>query len=419
MTGRAAGPAMSSHDAALPPLASPLRRPRTARRFAIGLGVLLVIAALIICAAVGDLGSEATRVFLRALALSSGLSLLPVAILWFLDRRERETPWLFAAAFLWGGLIATAFALPVNTAAIMAIAGWLEHNATLGDMLGPEAALMIGAPLAAPVVEETLKGLGIVLLFWLARGEFDNVRDGFIYGALVGAGFNWFESALYVQQNFVQFGTAPYGFQLGMRYAWLGLAGHAMFSGIFGASLGLARMGPRRWLHYLAPVAGYLLAVLGHAWNNALPLLLALVAAESGEGPPTEAQAAPALGLFEAMTSASISNLFIFLPFALLLAWIIRRSGRWERAVIREELAHEVGGSVTAAEFAAVERDAAFRTRRVDARDRAASAALVNAQNELAFRKRRLRDRGFDPEQDPVVARRRDEIAQLRARLHG
>ncbi len=410
---------MPSHVTALPPLASPLREPRVARRFAIAVGVLLIVAALIICAAVGGLGSEATQVFLRAFALSSGLSLLPVAILWFLDRREREKPWLFAAAFLWGGLIATAFALPANTAAIMAIAGWLEHNATLGDMLGPEAALMIGAPLAAPVVEETLKGVGIVLLFWLARGEFDNVRDGFIYGALVGAGFNWFESALYVQQNFAQFGSAPYGFQLGMRYAWLGLAGHAMFSGIFGASLGLARMGPRRWVHYLAPVAGYLLAVIGHAWNNALPLLMALIAAEAGEAPPTEAQAPPALGLFEAMASASISNLFIFLPFALLLAWIIRRSGRWERAVIREELAHEVGRGVTPAEFEAVERDAAFGTRRIDARDRTASAALVNAQNELAFRKRRLRDRGFDPEQDPVVAQRREEIAQLRGRLHG
>ena len=86
--------------------------------------MLLIVAALIICAAVGGLGSEATQVFLRAFALSSGLSLLPVAILWFLDRREREKPWLFAAAFLWGGLIATAFALPANTAAIMAIAGW-------------------------------------------------------------------------------------------------------------------------------------------------------------------------------------------------------------------------------------------------------------------------------------------------------
>ena len=410
---------MTSSDVALPPLASPLRHPRVARRTTIGLGTLLAVAALIICAAVGGLGSEATRVFLNALALSSALSLLPIAILWYLDRRERETPWLFAAAFLWGGLIATAFALPFNTAAIMAVAGWLEQNAALKEMLGPEAALMIGAPLAAPVVEETLKGLGIVLLFWLARGEFDNVRDGFIYGALVGAGFNWFESALYVQQNFAQFGAAPYGFQLGMRYAWLGLAGHALFSGVFGASLGLARLGPKRWLHYLAPVAGYLLAVLGHAWNNALPLLIAFASAQAGEAPPTEAQAPPQLGLLEAMTSASISNLIIFLPFAVLLAWILRRSGRWEREVIREELAAEVGRSVTPEEFAAVGRDAAFRTRRIDARDRAASAALVNAQNELAFRKRRLRDRGFDPEQDAVVARRRDEIASLRERLHG
>jgi hypothetical protein len=166
-------------------------------------------------------------------------------------------------------------------------------------------------------------------------------------------------------------------------------------------------------------VAGYLLAVIGHAWNNALPLLLALGAARAGEAPPTEAQAPPPLGLVEAMTSASVSNLVIFLPFALLLAWIIRRSGRWEREVIREELAAEVGRSVTPEEFAAVERDTTFRTRRIHAPDRAVSAALVNVQNELAFRKRRLRDRGFDPEQDPIVARRREEIASLRERLQG
>jgi RsiW-degrading membrane proteinase PrsW (M82 family) len=408
-----------NHDTAttLPPLASPLRRPRVARSVAITLGVLLLLAVLIICAVVAGLGSEAARVFLTALAISSALSALPLAILWYLDRRERESPWLFAAAFLWGGLIATAFALPMNTAAIMAIAAWLEHNATIRDMLGPEAAVMIGAPIAAPVVEETLKGLGIVLLFWLVRGEFDNLRDGFIYGALVGAGFNWFESALYVQQNFAQFGTAPYGFQLGVRYAWLGLAGHAMFSGILGASLGLARMGRRTWWRWLVPVAGYVLAVLGHAWNNALPLIMALAAAQAGEAPPGEMQAPPTLGLLQAMTSASISNLVVFLPFALLLAWIIRRGGRWERQVIREELADEVGRSLTPEEFAAVECDRIFLTRRIDARNREASAALVIAQNELAFRKRRLRDRGYDPEQDPVVARRRAEIDALRARL--
>jgi RsiW-degrading membrane proteinase PrsW (M82 family) len=400
----------------LAPLSSPLRRPEVARRVTIAVGVLLAIAALVICAAVGGLGSSATQVFLGALAVSTLLSIIPVAVLWFLDRRERESPWLLAAAFLWGGLIATSFALPLNTAIIVAISQWLEHEVALKEMLGPEAALMIGAPLAAPLVEETTKGIGIVLLFWLVRSEFDNARDGFIYGALVGAGFNWFESALYVQQNFVQFGDAPFGFQLGSRYAWLGLTGHAMFSGIFGASLGLARTGPRRAWRYLIPLVGFLLAVAGHAWNNVLPLLFTIAAGRAGEAPPTEAEAPPPLDLLPAMFSASVSNLVVFLPFAILLAWIIRRSGRREREVICEELREEVGRCITKEEYDAMARDRVFRTRRIDARDRAASCALVNAQNELAFRKRRLRDRGLEPESDPVVARRRTQIAALRGR---
>jgi len=398
-------------------ISSPLRRPRVARATCISLSILVLLAALVICAAVGSLGAEATRVFFVALAMSTLLAAMPLAVLWFLDRRERETPSLFAAAFLWGGLIATTLALPLNSTVLFLVAQWLEGNQPLKDMLGPEAALLIGAPLAAPLVEETTKALGILLLFWLARSEFDNARDGLIYGALVGAGFNWFESALYVQQNFVEFGTAPYGFQLGMRHAWAGLAGHAMWSGIFGASLGLARSMRRRWLAWLMPPAGFALAVLAHGWNNSLPLVLALAAARGGAAPPAEVAPPPDMGLLQAMAAASISNLFVFLPFALLMIWIIRRSGRAERAVIREELAEEVGYTITPAEYQAVLVDRTYRTRRIDARNREASAALIDAQHELAFRKRRLRDRGLDPEADPRVAARREQILRLRRLL--
>jgi RsiW-degrading membrane proteinase PrsW (M82 family) len=399
------------------PLASPLRQPRVARAFAVAISILLLLAALIICAVVGGLGSAAARVFMTALAWSSLLSALPLLVLWYLDRREREAAWLFAAAFLWGGLIATTVSIPLNTTVIHVIGQWLEGNAALKEMLGPDAALMIGAPLSAPLVEETAKGIGIVLLFWLMRSEYDNVRDGFVYGALVGAGFNWFESALYVQQNFVQFGAAPYGFQLGARYAWLGLAGHAMFSGIFGAALGLARATHSKLIRYCAPLVGFVVAVIAHAWNNSLPLVFAIASSRAGEAPPTESVAPPDVGLFETMLSASISNLVIFLPFVLLLAWIIRRSGEAERTVIREELAGEVGSCISRDEYAAICADGRYRTRRVDTRNKAASAALVNAQNELAFRKRRLADRGYDAELDPVVAGLRAEIATLRARL--
>jgi protease PrsW len=406
-------------DDTLDPLASPLRRPQVARALTWTLGILLAFASLLICTVVAGLGSVATGVFLRALALSSAMSVMPILILWFLDRRERESPYAYAAAFLWGGLIATTIALPLNTAAIMAVTQWLEQFPELGQMLGPDAAMMIGAPLSAPIVEETTKGVGIVLLFWLLRGEFDNVRDGFIYGALIGAGFNWFESALYVQQNFVEFGTAPYGFQVGTRFAWLGLAGHALFSGIFGASLGLSRASSALWLRVLAPVGGFALAILGHAWNNSLPLFMALAAAQSGEAAPTEVLAPPTYTVWEAMITASLTNLVVFLPFALLLAFILHRSGQAERRVLVEELADEVGRSVTAGEMTAIAADRAFRTRRIDARHARVSAALVNAQNELAFRKRRLKSRGLDPTVDAVLEQRRAQIAALRQKLAG
>jgi protease PrsW len=406
-------------DVTLDPLASPLRQPRVARALTWALGILFAFAALVICAVVAGLGSAATSVFVRALALSSAMSLIPIVVLWYLDRRERESPYAFAAAFLWGGLIATTVALPLNTAAIMAVTQWLEQFPELGAMLGPDAAMMIGAPLSAPIVEETTKGLGIVLLFWLLRGEFDNVRDGFIYGALIGAGFNWFESALYVQQNFVEFGTAPYGFQIGTRFAWLGLAGHALFSGIFGAALGAARATAKLWLRVLAPIAGFALAVLGHAWNNSLPLFMALAAAQAGEAAPTEVLAPPTHTLWDAMFTASLTNLVVFLPFALLLVFILYRSGKAERRVIVEELADEVGRSVTAEELAVIAADRTCQTRRIDPRHARVSAALVNSQNELAFRKRRLKDRGFDPARDGLLEQRRAQISALRQKLAG
>jgi protease PrsW len=42
---------------------------------------------------------------------------------------------------------------------------------------------MIGAPIAGPRVEEITRGLGVLLLFFPLRSEYDNMRDGFICGA--------------------------------------------------------------------------------------------------------------------------------------------------------------------------------------------------------------------------------------------
>jgi RsiW-degrading membrane proteinase PrsW (M82 family) len=395
-------------------LGSPLRRPAVARRVTTLLAFLLLVAAAMSLLTFAGMGADGSLVFARALALSTLLSIPTVALLRFLDRRERESPWLYAIAFLWGGVIAAWLSMPLNTIFIAGVERLVERSPELRELLGAEAALLIGAPIAAPLVEELAKGLGVLLLFALLRAEFDNARDGFVYGALVGAGFNWAEAALYVAQGFEQFGSAPFGLQLGSRYALLGLAGHALFSGLFGAFLGLARQS-RGWTRWLWPPLGLLLAMLAHAANNVLPLVVTLIESKAGNPPPRTAEPPPDLAFVDAWLSASAMKLVLFLPFVLLVTLLLWRSGRYERRVIREELAGEQTDTVTPDEQRAIAGDGLFRTRRIEGRDRRFAKTLVRLQHELAFRKRRVRDRDGDPEADPLVARWRDGIRRLRS----
>ena len=66
------------------------------------------------------------------------------------------------------------------------------------------------------------------------------------------------------------------------------------------------------------------------------------------------------------------------------------------------------------AEYQEIVDDRMLRTRRIDRMHPRTSSALVNAQHELAFRKRRVRDERNDPERDGLVAHWRESIRRLR-----
>ena len=187
-----------------------------------------------------------------------------------------------------------------------------------------------------------------------------------------------------------------------------------MFTGIFGAFLGIARQTSRRWLRWVAPLIGLALAILAHTFNNGLGLIVTILLRQAGEEVP-EPGPPPQTPFLEAWVVSSVQNLLLFFPFVVILLVTLRASGKWERKVIKEQLASEVGGAVTPEEFADVRRDGIFRTRRIKRVDRRRSAALVNAQHELAFRKQAVIANGEDPESDPLVASWRREIADLRA----
>ncbi|MGQ9910352.1 MAG: PrsW family intramembrane metalloprotease [Candidatus Flexifilum sp.] len=352
------------------------------------------------------------QVLLTGLLMTTLASFVPFIILRFLDRRERESLWVMLIAFLWGAVIATGLALPINRVVLNQIAELLNNAPELLQRLGPNAPLLIGAPIAGPLVEEIVKGLGVLVLLVLLRGEFDNMRDGLIYGALIGMGFTWFETSMYLVKGVVTCGDPAWGLQFGSRYALFGLAGHALYTGLFGMFLGLARQTTAGWVKVTAPLFGLALAIGAHVIHNGLPLLFSLVAQQ----PPTDGVTCqPDLPLLQAFLQFSLIDLILFTPALLLIGLGIWRSGIWERRIIREELRTEAPEIVTPEELDRIEHDHILRTRRIAALDRARSRRIVNAQNEIAFRKRKLRQRGLDPDQDRVVQHWRDIIRSLRA----
>jgi len=164
---------------------------------------------------------------LPAIAAATLPTLIYTLIIWWLDRYEKEPVPLLVAAFLWGSLPAVVIAF---------VASGLLALPLGATPLGPG----LGRGGLSPLVEEPVKALALVLLFLLARGEFDGPLDGIVYGALIGFGFSMSENLLFFLAH-----PADLGGLFWLRGVLFGL-NHALFTSIVGLALGAARFsGPR------------------------------------------------------------------------------------------------------------------------------------------------------------------------------
>jgi len=291
----------------------------------------------------------------------------------FMDRYEREPWFLQLAAFLWGAIIAIPPALFIE----QKVDTVLQH---LLDPLNTIQLLHVAfLGLNAGITEETIKGVGLLLLFIILRDEFDNVTDGIVYGALIGAGFAMVENFSYFalnSKNFLVF--------LIVGRIILGWLGHSTFIACFGAALGYVRHTRVRWKQLVIPLLGYLVAVGLHSFfdfvdfqasaairsapDNSAVVTYALIAIIGNYVPPFLAQ----LGLL----------------------YILIKSLANEAAVIREFLAVEVSnGVVTVGEYALLQ-NSFHRTkeersvlRKCGIRQWMRVKALYQTEIGLAFRK--------------------------------
>jgi RsiW-degrading membrane proteinase PrsW (M82 family) len=349
------------------------------------------------------------------LALLFGLPAL--ILLFYLDRREPEPWWLLTIAFLWGLVVATVLAVVLEQAAGVRLASLYNDEAGLVDtsQLGyqfaspAELLTWLETALIAPGVEEGVKALAVSLIFLLLPAEANTMRDGIIYGGLIGLGFAVLESAAFVVSGYAATGDANYLSQLIPRFVLFGVNGHALFTALFGAGLGLARQSLTygRVRRALIIIGGFLLAFAAHAMSNAFgPFALSAFASVASAGPTVTATQ-----LWILQLAAVIAT---YLWAYLIMAYLTTSSGYWELGVCQTELTEEGRPTITPEEQALVDAEGLWRLRRIPGLSRRQSARLVRAQNELAFRRHDLRRAGLDPDSDSIVKEWRKFIVRAR-----
>ncbi|WP_432834484.1 PrsW family intramembrane metalloprotease [Dactylosporangium sp. CA-092794] len=202
-----------------------------------------------------------------ALAVGVGAAVIPVPVLvscfLWLDRYEPEPVKYLVFVFGWGACVATGVALVVNTAG-----SYFAEKAGLSDALV--------AVLVAPLIEESMKALGPVLLFWRRPRAYSGIIDGIVYCGLSATGFAMVENILYLgfkgygdtaDQSGPVRGAAALVAIFIVRILMTGFA-HPLFTSMTGIGLGVASRSSGRAVRFVAPVAGLLTAMVLHgSWN--------------------------------------------------------------------------------------------------------------------------------------------------------
>jgi RsiW-degrading membrane proteinase PrsW (M82 family) len=328
--------------------------------------------------------------FLVLSALTILASVAPAVVyslvVWWLDRYEKEPLGLLAATFFWGAVPAILLALLAEFVLGIPFASLLEQP----------AAQFISGSLVAPLVEESVKGVAILLLFLLFRHEFDGILDGIVYGALVGFGFAMTENGLYLLGAMAEGGAGVWLTVVFVRTLVFGL-NHGLFSAIVGMGLGYAATTSNAFARWGTPPLALILAIVVHSVHN----LSTALAADMGW---------PILiSLVNNWGGVAVLLVMVLLSWDRERSWIVRELEPEVRAGLLSPLEHSTVASYgrrVGAQWGALSRQGLGEARSV--------RKFHQLATDLAFAKRRLRVSPDDVALERAVDHFRSELAHLK-----
>jgi RsiW-degrading membrane proteinase PrsW (M82 family) len=300
----------------------------------------------------------------------------------WLDRYEKEPKLLLGAAFVWGVVIAGGGAYILNT--MFGIGIYLFTGSASAADFGTTS-------IVAPVIEEALKGLAVLVVFLLFRKEFDSVLDGIVYGAITAMGFAAIENVLYIYRNgYQEFGWEGFWTLVVIRVLLVGWM-HPFFTAFTGIGFAIARMNSNLLVKIIAVPAGYTVAVLTHAFHNTFSTLV------GGEG-----------GFFLGLVADYVGYAFMLG----VIVWVIVHERRLLKTHLREEVASgaisqqqyntAISFFQTGAHLAAITSGSFGKTKR-----------FYQVLGELAHKKEQFHKLGNETDNTRIIEQYRVELTQL------
>lgn len=314
-----------------------------------------------------------------SVVINAVLAWLFLKLINWIDLFEREPLSLLVAGMAWGGIVATGFAIHANDQLITAV---MKLN--LDDW---------GAAIAAPIDEELLKLVGVIVVMVIGRAYIHRAMDGLILGMMCGVGFEVVENILYGVQSAIADVNSDVAAAVTTSLARLtfGVGGHLIFTGIAGFGV------------------GYVMTRRDKSIVNRFGVALGLFVVAWGLHFLWDA---PFEGL---ITGPLLKYPILLIAFFLLYRYAIRREWDW----FSRTMAGQPDEVITKNEITAMRTLRGRRKARSKARrdggmlKKRQLRYLQDAQLGLAI----ALDRSDDPDKDPAVAARREDIMVAREAL--
>ncbi|MAT42867.1 MAG: PrsW family intramembrane metalloprotease [Anaerolineaceae bacterium] len=185
-------------------------------------------------------------------------------LVYWVDRYEKEPKFLLGFVFLWGAVVAAGVAYLLNS-----LFGASVFLITQSELT---ADFSTGA-ISAPIIEESMKGFAVLIVFFLAYNEFDSIIDGIVYAAVTALGFAATENSFYIYNyGYLESGWSGLFDLAFIRIVLVGWQ-HPFYTAFIGIGLAISRTNKSTLIKWITPILGWIAAVTLHSIHNIIASL--------------------------------------------------------------------------------------------------------------------------------------------------